>query len=126
MDNSNIDYNYFKTLPKDILIKMMIDINTQYLKDIKKERREWFINIMKKQNMNCCGNTNCYNVISNNDLTCDRCEIYLCHWCEIFKLCSSCGIGFCSTCNEKIDHIQYCEKCDMYFCKDCSCDHLKM
>lgn len=127
MDNY-IDYNYLKTLPKDLLIKILTEVNEENLKDKEKEKREWFVNIMNENGMIYCNTIDCYRIshMEESDfIICENCEAFYCPDCQDdigFRFCVECGLFLCLPCNNSVPSnksIKYCETCNEYFCEDC-------
>lgn len=121
-----MDYNYFKTLPKDVLIKILTEINETHLK----ERDEWFAqkfaNIIKDSDMTCCGSVGCYRIantsIDHDFSFCEECEDWFCPPCQqkigIIK-CRSCELELCFDHNNTYYHISYDKDRDDILCNKC-------
>lgn len=118
--NGKNDYNYLKTLPKDILIKILTEINETNLK----EREEWFASIAEKSNMKYCNV--CYRLKTEHDRcfdSCSKCELCLCDDCNtenLFTFCNRCSVDFCLKCNI----MNKCYICNCNLCENCESKHV--
>lgn len=102
-----MNYNYLKTLPKDILIKIITEVESNCLN----ERRQWFVDTVKNNNLNICDN--CYLILQERTnhyfKWCEGCDFICCRECLDknnikFHPCGECGIKICPKCT-------YCDEC---------------
>jgi len=88
-----MEYNYLKTLPKDILIKMLTEMD-----------RDRFCEILKDNNLDCCNNKDCYKILclDTEDYFdwCEQCNKIMCKNCSDMKNCEKCENTNCSECKE--------------------------
>ena len=104
-----MEYNYLKSLPKDILIKIIYEVEENFTKT----RREWFCDIIEEAHLGHCSDKDCYKIL--NQFTK-----------HLFFHCDACNITTCAECAEKSGISYYsCEKCKNLEicskCKICNC-----
>ena len=122
-----MEYNYLKTLPKDILIKLLTEVEDSCLKS----RQEWLKQVTRENGLQLCDGPNCTSILyerGEEDFSCcESCNYYWCSKCVtehkiVFRLCQcSCencvsGLkdGYCICGSIKI--CSNCEECK--FCLD--------
>ena len=99
---TSTDYNYLKTLSKDILIKIISTIQEETQKRCLKERDEWLERILSNQKIRKC--QKCYMIdIDREDFAfCEECDLILCVKCledsEVKITSCRCGGIYCSNC----------------------------
>ena len=108
-----MDYNYLKTLPKDILIKIITEIEEKTKQECKmkeeSERKDWYEDCLFGNGLDVCSYKDCFRIIFSTDYSyyCESCDIFMCNSCydekiiECYEckentLCTSCG--HCSEC----------------------------
>ena len=107
MDNNLTDYNYLKSLPKDILIKILTEINEECIKS----RKKWFTDIVKNNRLDVCPREHCYKILYeySEDFfnLCETCNEVMCKECInkegiVYQLCTSCNyLPMCPKCFNK-------------------------
>ena len=108
-----MDYNYLKTLPKDILIKIITELESNCMKD----QRKWFVKVVKDNRLNTCIYDDCDKILhflnEHSFRWCETCNVAICRDCirkhnVPFHSCEGCGeISLCHECQLCIG----CEKC---------------
>jgi len=105
------DYNYLKSLPKDILIKLITELEENFIKS----RKEWFSKTVRENIIDCCQGEDCYKILHEYSE-------------NLFTLCGTCNEIICKECAEKrgitynlfesCGEIKVCSKCKKcYYCR---------